>query len=118
MTENSGLKKDFPGKWLVKHIVAAMTIVVVLVVGAMIFLNVVTKHGQELIVPFQSDIGSGGFSRYFMQYGHRCDRFSLRQENEEGSSLQTEPRTGQPCQERKTYIVDNQCYECKTDNYA
>jgi beta-lactam-binding protein with PASTA domain len=56
MTENSGLKKDFPGKWLVKHIVAAMTIVVVLVVGAMIFLNVVTKHGQELIVPDLSNL--------------------------------------------------------------
>ncbi len=43
--------KEFPGKWFLKHIIAAVAVVIVLVVGAMIFLEVVTKHGQELVVP-------------------------------------------------------------------
>ena len=49
-------KKDYPGKWLVKHLVAAVTVALVLVVGAMIFLNLVTKHGQELVVPDLSNL--------------------------------------------------------------
>ena len=50
------VKKEFPGKWIVRNLVAALVIVVVLVVGAMIFLNVVTKHGQELVVPDLSNL--------------------------------------------------------------
>ena len=53
MTET---KKDYPGKWIVKHIVAAAVVAVVLVVGAMIFLNLVTRHGQELVVPDLSNL--------------------------------------------------------------
>ena len=49
-------KKEFPGKWILKHLVAAALVVVVLVVGAIIFLNAVTKHGQELIVPDLSNM--------------------------------------------------------------
>lgn len=53
MTET---KKEFPGKWALRHLLAAFIIVVVLIVGAMIFLNIVTKHGQELIVPDLSNL--------------------------------------------------------------
>ena len=49
--KGKGTGKEFPGKWLLKHIVAASVIVVVLIVGAMIFLNIVTKHNEELVVP-------------------------------------------------------------------
>ena len=49
-------KKEFPGKWILKHLVAAALVVVVLVVGAIIFLNAVTKHGQVLIVPDLSNM--------------------------------------------------------------
>ena len=49
-------KKDFPGKWIVRHLAAAFGIVVFLIVGAMIFLNVVTKHNRELIVPDLSNM--------------------------------------------------------------
>ena len=49
-------KKELPGKWILKHLVAAALVVVVLVVGAIIFLNAVTKHGQELIVPDLSNM--------------------------------------------------------------
>ena len=50
------VKKEFPGKWILKHVVAALVVVLVLLVGAMIFLNVATKHGQELTVPDLSNL--------------------------------------------------------------
>ena len=50
------VKKEFPGKWILRHLVAAVVVVVALVVGAIIFLNVVTKHGEELVVPDMSNL--------------------------------------------------------------
>ena len=44
-------KKGFFSNWIVRNLVIACAIAAVLVVGAMIFLNIVTKHNQELIVP-------------------------------------------------------------------
>ena len=37
--------------WIVKNLIIAFAVVVLLIVGAMIFLNVFTKHNQELTVP-------------------------------------------------------------------
>ena len=50
------VKKEFPGKWILRHLGAALIVVVALVVGAIIFLNVVTKHGEELAVPDLSNL--------------------------------------------------------------
>ena len=44
------------GRTLLKHLLAAFCIVVFLIVGAIIFLNVVTKHNQELTVPDLSNL--------------------------------------------------------------
>ena len=44
------------GRTLLKHLLAAFCIVVFLIVGAIIFLNVVTKHNQELDVPDLSNL--------------------------------------------------------------
>ena len=44
-------KKGFFGSWIVRNLLMAFAIVVVLIAGAIIFLNVVTKHNQELVVP-------------------------------------------------------------------
>jgi len=44
-------KKGFFGNWIVRNLLLAFVIVVVLIAGAVIFLNVVTKHNQELTVP-------------------------------------------------------------------
>lgn len=43
-------------KWLLKHLLAALIIVVVMIAGAMVFLDVVTKHNQELTVPDLSNM--------------------------------------------------------------
>lgn len=44
-------KKGFFSNWIVRNLLMAFGIVVVLIAGAIIFLNVVTKHNQELVVP-------------------------------------------------------------------
>ncbi len=46
--ENKG---GFAGDWIVKNLLVAGVIVAVLIVGAVVFLNVVTQHGKVLIVP-------------------------------------------------------------------
>lgn len=38
-------------KWIIRNILWAVVIVVVLITGAVIFLNVVTQHNRELVVP-------------------------------------------------------------------
>lgn len=43
-------------KFILKHLLAACIIVVVLIVGAVIFLDVATKHNQELQVPDLSNM--------------------------------------------------------------
>ena len=44
-------KKGFFSNWIVRNLLLAVLIVAVLVVGAMIFLNVVTQHNKEISVP-------------------------------------------------------------------
>lgn len=48
--------KKFPGKWLLKHLLMAFVLVVVMIAGAMVFLDVATKHNQELTVPDLSNM--------------------------------------------------------------
>lgn len=44
-------KKGFFNHWIVRNLLICVVLVVVMITGAIIFLNVVTKHNQELIVP-------------------------------------------------------------------
>lgn len=44
-------KKGFFGNWIVRNLLTAFIIAAVLIVGAMVFLNIVTKHNQEIVVP-------------------------------------------------------------------
>ena len=45
------MTKKILSNWIVKNLLIAAAVVVVLIVGSMIFLNVFTKHNQELSVP-------------------------------------------------------------------
>ena len=54
--ETSKEVKPAKGNWIVKNLVRAFVLVVALVVGAMVFLNVFTKHNQELTVPDFSNL--------------------------------------------------------------
>ena len=49
-------KAGFFSNWIVRNLMLALLVVVVLIVGAMIFLNVATKHNQELSVPDLSNL--------------------------------------------------------------
>ena len=44
-------KKGFFNHWIIRNLLTAGIIAVSLVVGAIIFLNVVTQHGREITVP-------------------------------------------------------------------
>lgn len=44
-------KKGFLNNWVVRNLLIAVALVVVLIVGAMIYLNLVTQHNKELEVP-------------------------------------------------------------------
>lgn len=44
-------KKGFFNHWIVRNLLICVILVVVMVVGATVFLNVATKHNQELVVP-------------------------------------------------------------------
>ena len=51
MAGKSTEKKGFFKHWIVRNLLAAAIICVVLLVGVIIFLNVVTQHNRELAVP-------------------------------------------------------------------
>lgn len=51
MAENTTEKKGFFRHWLVRNLLAMAILSVVMLVGAMVFLNVVTQHNKELEVP-------------------------------------------------------------------
>lgn len=44
-------KKGFFGNWIVRNLLAALIIVVVLIAGAVFFLDAVTQHNEEIRVP-------------------------------------------------------------------
>ena len=50
-TEKKPLLREILSNWIVKNLLIALAVVVFLIVGSMIFLNVATKHNQELSVP-------------------------------------------------------------------
>lgn len=56
MSKKEVKKKSFLSHWIVRNLLAAIIVVVLMIVGAMIFLNVVTKHNQELSVPDLSNL--------------------------------------------------------------
>lgn len=51
MAEKKKEKKGFFGHWLVRNLMAMAILGVVLIVGAMVFLNIATQHNRELEVP-------------------------------------------------------------------
>lgn len=46
-TEKKGLFRN----WIVRNLLLAVVIVALLIAGAMLFLNMVTQHGKEIVVP-------------------------------------------------------------------
>lgn len=44
-------KKGFFRNWIVRNLLLAVVIVALIIAGAMLFLNMVTQHGKEIVVP-------------------------------------------------------------------
>ena len=66
-------KTGFLGNWIIRNLLAALSIAVVLLVGAMIFLNVATKHNQELIVPDLSNMSVADADSIAVSEGMRIE---------------------------------------------
>lgn len=58
MTKKESAQKPAAKKdnWIIRNLMWAFILVVLLIIGAMIFLNVVTKHNQEISVPDFSNL--------------------------------------------------------------
>lgn len=66
-------RKGFTGNWIVRNLLLAMIIVVVLIAAAVIFLNVVTKHNQELVVPDLTNMSVEDASALAVSSGMRVE---------------------------------------------
>lgn len=66
-------KTGFFRHWIVRNLLICIILIVVLVVGAMIFLNVVTKHNQELVVPDFSNMTVAEAEAAATQVGMRVE---------------------------------------------
>ncbi len=60
-------------KWIFRNLLIAFAVVVVLVVGSMIFLNVVTQHNKELVVPDFSNMTVAEAEAAASQVGMRVE---------------------------------------------
>ncbi len=73
MAEKKTEKKGFFSNWIVRNLLTAFIIVVVLVIGSMIFLNVVTQHNKELTVPDFSNMTVAEAEAAASQVGMRVE---------------------------------------------
>ena len=66
-------KKGILSNWILRNLLIALSVVVVLIVGAMIFLNRVTQHGKELSVPDFSNLSVSEAEYVASQAGMRVE---------------------------------------------
>lgn len=66
-------KNGFFSNWIVRNLLIALCVVVVLIVGAMIFLNKVTQHNKELSVPDFSNMSVAEAEMTASQAGMRVE---------------------------------------------
>lgn len=66
-------KKGFLSNWVVRNLLIAVALVVVLIAGAMIFLNLVTQHNKELEVPDFSNMSVAEAEYAAAEAGMRVD---------------------------------------------
>ena len=72
MADNSK-KKGFFSNWIVRNLLIAVAVVAVLVIGAMVFLNLVTQHNKELAVPDFSNMSVAEAEYAASQAGMRVE---------------------------------------------
>lgn len=71
--DNGKKKSGFFSNWIVRNLLAALLIVVVLITGAMVFLNVVTQHDKVIEVPDFSNMDVSEAEAVALQHGVRVE---------------------------------------------
>ena len=66
-------EKTVKGNWIIKNLIRAAVLFVVLIVGAIVFLNVITKHNQEITVPDFTNMSVAEASSLAAQSGMRIE---------------------------------------------
>ena len=66
-------KKGFFNHWIIRNLLICVILIAVMVAGAMIFLNIVTKHNQELVVPDFSNMTVAEAEAVASQAGMRVE---------------------------------------------
>lgn len=71
--KNNKTAKTVKSNWIIKNLIRAAVLFVVLIVGAIVFLNVITKHNQEITVPDFTNMSVAEASSLAAQSGMRIE---------------------------------------------
>ncbi len=71
--KNTKTAKAVNGNWIIKNLIRAVVLFVALIVGAIVFLNVITKHNQEITVPDFTNMSVAEASSLAAQSGMRIE---------------------------------------------
>ena len=95
------------GNWIVSNLVKAAVLVVVLLAGAMIFLNVFTKHNHEISVPDFSNLTVEEASALASQAGMRVEVTDsvFVKRMKKGAVYRQTPRVGSKVKEGRRIIL-------------
>lgn len=66
-------KKGFFNHWIIRNLLICVVLVVVMIAGAVLFLNLVTQHNRELVVPDFSNMTVSEAQAVAQQAGMRVD---------------------------------------------
>jgi beta-lactam-binding protein with PASTA domain len=95
------------GNWIVSNLIKAAVLVVVLLAGAMIFLNVFTKHNHEIIVPDFSNLTVEEATAVARQAGMRVEVTDsvFVKRMKKGAVYRQTPRAGSHVKEGRRIIL-------------
>ena len=95
------------GGWIISNLIKAAVIVVVLIVGAIVFLNVITKHNQEITVPDFSNLSVEEASALAAQSGMRVEVTDsvFVKRMKKGAVYRQSPRVGSKVKEGRRVIL-------------
>lgn len=106
-TNSKEVKGGFFSNWIVRNLIKAMVIVVALIIGALIFLNVVTKHNKELSVPDFSNMSVEEASALATDAGMRVEVTDsvFVKRMKKGAVYRQNPRAGSKVKEGRRILL-------------
>lgn len=106
MSENKQ-KKGILNNWIVRNLLRAVVILVVLLIGALVFLNVVTQHNKEIDVPDFSNMSIAEAELAASQAGVRIEVTDsvFVKRMKKGAVYRQTPRAGSKVKEGRRIIL-------------